>query len=74
MIDDACKTYHFNGFGGCLLLPSDITLTVIGFTNHSLVEEAQQLSYLRRKGIKILPTYIGRPCKVDEKVERIDNN
>lgn len=74
VIDDAGKQYTFNGFGGCLLLPSDFTLTAIGFTNHSLVEEAQQLSYLRKKGIKILPTYIGKPCKVDEKVERIDNN
>lgn len=74
VIDDNGKTYTFNGFGGCLLLPSDFTLTAIGFTNHSLVEEAQQLSYLRRKGIKILPTYIGTPTKTDDKVERIDNN
>ena len=74
VIDDNGKMYIFNGFGGCLLLPSDFTLTAIGFTNYSLVEEAQQLSYLRRKRIKILPTYIGKPSNADDKVERIDNN
>lgn len=61
LIDDNNKEFTFNGFGGCLLLPIDFTLNAIGFTNHSITEEAYQLSYLRHKGISILPSYVGKP-------------
>ena len=29
---------------------------------------------MHKKGIKILPTYIGNPSNIDNKTERTDNN